>query len=296
MIPPPPDRDEPGDDRPPAERPGGTVRGRILRSTALLPALLTVANGLCGFGAVHWATKAELASLAQANLVISAWLVVAAMVCDMLDGQLARFARRTSDFGAQLDSVCDAISFGVAPAMLLVRCEVFALRRLAALGDLSVDPNVERFIWAVGAAYVACAVLRLARFNVEHDSAQPSHMAFNGLPSPAAAAAIVSVVLLFADLSGRAWPAERALLAALSIALPVLGVLAALLMVSRVRYLHLVNHYIHGHRPFGYIVRLVLVLLAGLLLPFVTFAALTHAYVLSGLVRAVRRRLRRARA
>ena len=83
------------------------MRRRILRSTALLPALFTVSNGLCGFASIHFATKdglgaldaAQMANL-PANLYIAGWLIVVAMVCDMLDGSLARLARRTSDFSS----------------------------------------------------------------------------------------------------------------------------------------------------------------------------------------------------
>ena len=154
----------------------GRARRRILRSTAVLPSLFTISNGLAGFGAIHFATKAVLTLDARLeNLAIAAWLLVAAMICDMLDGRVARMTRMTSDFGGQLDSLCDAISFGVAPAIMMLRAVV------ALLGEVSVVPHVvalERTVWCVAAIYMACAVLRLARFNVENEPDESAHMDF----------------------------------------------------------------------------------------------------------------------
>ncbi len=97
-------------------------RRRKLRATAVLPASFTLLNGLFGFAAIHYAVKHPLGvGFAEpqvlANLQIAAWLLFAAMFCDMLDGRVARMTHVTSDFGGQLDSMCDIISFGVAPAM-----------------------------------------------------------------------------------------------------------------------------------------------------------------------------------
>ena len=106
----------------------GPRRTRILRGIAALPSMVTLGNGIAGFAAIHFATKPLPAALMDPahsaaagawltqNMVLAAWLVFVAMVFDALDGRLARMTRRTSDFGGQLDSLCDAISFGVAPA------------------------------------------------------------------------------------------------------------------------------------------------------------------------------------
>lgn len=265
----------------------GRVGRRILQSTAVLPALATLGNGLFGFAAIHFATKEALGEATTWHLSLSALLIFAAMVCDMLDGQLARITRRTSDFGAQLDTVCDVISFGVAPAVLMLRAAVPALREYAQY------VSVERVIWGMAAVYMACAALRLARFNVEYDSDDSTHMDFSGLPSPAAAAAVVALVLFFVDLAGEAWVPALVPWVGMSIVLPVVTVLVGLLMVSRIPYPHMVNQTIRGKRPLGYIVRLILIGLAALWVRYLAAVIVVLVYVLSGILGTVLRRGRR---
>ncbi|MBN1943850.1 MAG: CDP-diacylglycerol--serine O-phosphatidyltransferase [Phycisphaerae bacterium] len=264
------------------------IRSRILRSTAVLPAGCTLLNGLSGFAAIHFAAKDGLGVAlsepgALGNLKLSAGLIFVAMIFDMLDGRLARMTRTTSDFGAQLDSLCDVISFGVAPAVLMLRSTISILRT-------GFDfQGVERIVWCVAGLYVLCAALRLARFNVETEVDESAHMDFHGLPSPAAAACLAAMVLLFTHLTDvhRAWLPPETLLRGMSFTLPILALITGLLMVTRFRYPHLINHYIRGRRPFGYLVRLVLVLLAMFLEPFLTLAAATTIYAFSGPVRAI---------
>ena len=87
---------------------------------AVLPTLLTLGNAACGFGAITFAAKVGPQIPAENHLVIAALLIFLAMVFDMLDGSVARLTDQTSEFGAQLDSLCDAVSFGVAPAFLML--------------------------------------------------------------------------------------------------------------------------------------------------------------------------------
>lgn len=269
-----------------------TRRGlRILKSTALLPAMFTILNGVAGFASIHFAARDAVGRATLGNLTVAAWLLVAAMVCDLLDGRLARLTRRTSDFGGQLDSLCDMISFGVAPAMLMLRTVAMAFRN-ELIGGVGEWPLIERAVWAVAAVYVACSALRLARFNVENEPDESKHMNFKGLPSPAAAAAVVTLVLLFESLvRGRTGLLPRPwmlpyLQVAVGIVLPIVTLVAALLMVSRFRYPHLVNQYIRGRRPFGYLVKLVIVILLVVLVPYLTMAAVAMIFLLSGPVRA----------
>ncbi|MCD4823358.1 MAG: phosphatidylcholine/phosphatidylserine synthase [Phycisphaerae bacterium] len=271
---------------------GKAIRLRILRSTAVLPAAFTLLNGLAGFAAIHFATKHDLgASLnpdtaagaaALFNLNVAAMLLFVAMICDMLDGRLARMTRTTSDFGAQLDSLCDMISFGVAPAVLAVRCSISILR------EQSQNLPVERAIWCIAGIYIACAALRLARFNVETDQDEAAHMDFRGLPSPGAAGMLMAMVLLFVNLIEKnyAWLPADDLLLGMSVTLPILTLAAALLMVSRFRYPHIVNQYIRGRKPFSYLVKLVIIILAACIQPFITLAAVALIYTFSGPVRA----------
>ncbi|MBN1556284.1 MAG: CDP-diacylglycerol--serine O-phosphatidyltransferase [Phycisphaerae bacterium] len=280
----------------PSRRKRKPIRSRILRSTAVLPAGCTLLNGLSGFAAIHFAAKGGLGVAldepgALGNLKLSAALIFVAMIFDMLDGRLARMTRTTSDFGAQLDSLCDMISFGVAPAVLILRSAVSILR--AQFDYLA----VERIVWCLAGVYVLCAALRLARFNVETDVDESAHMDFHGLPSPAAAACLASMVLLFTHLSEKqlAWLPSEILLRGMSFILPFLALGAGLLMVTRFRYPHLINHYIRGRRPFGYLVRLVLIGLAMCLEPFVTLAAATSFYAFWGPIRSTWLAYRRRR-
>ena len=270
------------------------VRG-VLRTTAMLPALFTVMNGVLGFASIHFATKDALGAATMSHLSIAAWLIGAAMVCDMLDGLLARMTRRTSDFGAQLDSLSDMISFGVAPAVLMLRTVTMALKE-ELIGLPPQLPLLERAVWVVAAAYVACAALRLARFNVENESDESAHMNFRGLPSPGAAATIVAMVLLFAHLSEtqagllhRAWM-KPWMGAAVGIGLPIITLAIALLMVSRLTYPHIVNQYVRGKRPFGHLVRVIVIGLFLYLELYVSMAAGITVFALSGPVGALWRR------
>ena len=174
------------------------------------------------------------------NLVLCGWLIFLALVFDALDGHVARLARTSSDFGAHLDSLCDLVTFGVAPAILLVKmCPVFSFDHRAA-------------IWVIAAAFAACTALRLARFNVESGDDE-DHLYFSGLPSPAAAACIAG----FAILSYALRKDERLEIdEVVQGILPLFVLLLGLLMVSRIPYPHMVNQVLRGQRSFGHIVKL----------------------------------------
>jgi CDP-diacylglycerol--serine O-phosphatidyltransferase len=148
------------------------------RVVPILPTLVTLGNAFCGFTAIDYAMKAG-ASGADATRFYhwigwSGVMILLAMVFDALDGKVARLAHATSDLGRELDSLCDVISFGVAPAVIV--------KTLA-----SYQNYLPRLGWAASVLFVMCAALRLARFNIETDAAEESHWYFKGLPSPAAA-------------------------------------------------------------------------------------------------------------
>ncbi len=268
---------------------------RLLVTISILPSMFTLSNGLLGFAAIYLSTRTAING-EPALLGVAAWLLFAAMICDMIDGRLARFARKTSDFGAQLDSMCDVISFGIAPPILMIRTVMGAINgqvsKVPLLWRLS-DVGVERVLWIIGAVYVAGAAMRLARFNVENEPDESAHMSFRGLPSPGAAAAVATLVLLFDHLMHLnegswtgPWPAllgpdtARWVAAIISLGLPLMTLAAGLLMVSNFRYPHVINQYIRGRKPFAYLVKLVLLLAAGLVEPFITMAAAATAYTL----------------
>ena len=273
-------------------------RQRIVASIAVLPSLLTLSNGLLGFAAIAVATRQETAFTdALSNQAIACWLIVLAMLCDMLDGRVARMTRLTSDFGGQLDSMCDIISFGVAPAMIMLRTTVLTVHETL---SVEVHRTFERAIWCCAATYVACAVVRLARFNVENEPDESAHMDFKGLPSPGAAGGLLSLILLFEHFRNKSdggwladsllkadWFAGQWLLATICILLPVITVTLGLLMVSRFPYVHLVNQYVRGKKPVGYLVKMIMIVLAVVIIPLVALTIATQIFVFSAPVKAI---------
>jgi CDP-diacylglycerol--serine O-phosphatidyltransferase len=176
---------------------------RFKRGVFLLPSLFTVANLFCGYASVIHATRGDFDT--------AALLIGFAMVLDTLDGFFARLTHSSTDFGVQLDSLADVVSFGMAPAVLAFTWGLWPLRRLG---------------WAVGFIYVAAAAMRLARFNIQTTAVSDKRY-FVGMPSPPAAAVIAATVYLY--------PVRledyRAALAALAMVL-----VPALLMVSTIRF------------------------------------------------------------
>ena len=177
------------------------------RAIVILPGAFTSGNLFFGI----WA----IIESARGNLERAAWFIVAAALMDVLDGRVARMSRTGTQFGAEMDSLVDAISFGVAPAMLLYFLQFKA-------GE---------WAWVLCFLYILAAVLRLARFNVEQ--AGRAKTQFFGLPSPAAGMTVATFVpfsrtpFFEQHLADQLpWPA----------ALAVLMVMCALLMVSLVPY------------------------------------------------------------
>jgi CDP-diacylglycerol---serine O-phosphatidyltransferase len=156
------------------------------------------------------------------------WFIFGAAFADVLDGRLARMGGRESLFGAEFDSLADVISFGMAPALLM-----FYLILAPTGGEYLWFRNVG---WFIGFVYLLCAAMRLARFNVITNpllrpGKKESSKDFVGLPVPAAAATVASLVLLLlklqdSDRSLKSW----------ALTLPFLMLLVAVLMVSTVRY------------------------------------------------------------
>lgn len=235
------------------------VRRHRLKYIAILPSLVTILNGVCGFTAIILASKGAKLSIGplsedpripfftfgSTTYAMAGYMILLAMVADMLDGRLARTVKSTSSFGGQLDSLCDVISFGLAPAFLML-----TVLESIGLGDGSI---LHRSIWVAAAAFMSCAAIRLARFNVENEEDESAHMSFVGLPTPAAAGVIVSLVILHQE----TLPNVNAIL----YALPVLALTMSILMVSRVRYPHILNQYLRGKKPFAYLIRVLLLLL-----------------------------------
>lgn len=221
-----------------------------MKKIAILPTLLTLGNAVCGFAAIVVASKINT-SASEADVagwfLASGGLIFLAMLFDALDGYAARLTKSASDFGGQLDSLCDALSFGAAPAFLLLK--------LTQEWDA---PMVRKVVGVIAALYMMCALLRLARFNLENAPDPNAHKRFKGLPSPAAAGCVASLAILRAELPSHAWVSEPALRQCLLAFAPVGTLAAALLMVSRFSYPHVVNQLLRRRRSFSVIVQVVL--------------------------------------
>lgn len=228
----------------------------------LLPNLATTANIFFGFFAVIQSIKGEFTT--------AAYSIVAAAIFDLLDGRLARLTRSTSKFGAEYDSLCDLISFGMAPAVMLY---LWALQPFGRMG------------WLACFLFVTCGALRLARFNVQAHVVEKAY--FQGLPIPMSAGIVASSVLAFTDLEieprGNIW-------------LLAMTFLLAFVMVSTFRYRSFKDLDLKQRLPFRYLVAGVMVIVVvayrpevNLFLLFLTYATLGAVF---GFLRLGQRRIR----
>jgi CDP-diacylglycerol--serine O-phosphatidyltransferase len=252
----------------------------VLKKNALVPTMLTLGNAVCGLAAIAYASRiGKVDSSADDNLrfmAMSGWLIVGAMLFDTLDGFFARLFKAAGRFGAELDSLCDAISFGVAPAFLLLQ-----------LGPDRIEhPGLHKLLAGVATLYMMCTILRLARYNVE---AVEGSKKFRGLPSPAAAGCIASLAVVrgMGTINLR-WPAlDVAVTENLIEAWATAGAaVVAILRVSNVAYPHLTKQMLRGKRsqPLALIFP---ILLAAVVLREIVLVVAFWAYAVSFAVRAV---------
>jgi len=230
-----------------------------LKYIAVLPAFVTLMNGACGFISIFFASlNRELrwslffrADFDVSSFTIAGYMIILALIMDMLDGRLARLTRTTSSFGGQLDSLTDVISFGVAPAFLMLKLVETYLDYLE-FENLGLSLLIERSIFFSAILYAMCAVVRLARFNVENAEDESAHMNFAGLPTPAAAGVVVSFVVLhehfLSGTNGRLPELYDTFGSITVYVLPLVTFLMSILMVSRIRYPHLANQLLRGKK------------------------------------------------
>jgi CDP-diacylglycerol--serine O-phosphatidyltransferase len=225
----------------------GEKRG-LRRGAALLPSLLTTANLFLGFWAIVKAFHGQFADAAP--------LVGWAIVLDMLDGRIARLTGTTSEFGGELDSLADAISFGMAPALLAY---------------LWAFQPVPRTGWIAAFLFVMCGVFRLARFNVQRQTVDSRY--FVGLPIPMAAAQLAA--LIHFDPTPVTTKTQSALVLGLVVTL-------SLLMVSTLRYRSFKSLDLKKRRSYLTVLGVATLLLPIALVPGYALLALASAYALSG--------------
>lgn len=215
----------------------------------VLPNLLTTTNMFFGFMSIIFAIRGEYS--------FGSYAIVAAAVFDLLDGRVARLTDTTSHFGAEYDSLCDLISFGMAPALIMY---LWALQPFGRIG------------WLASFVFVACGALRLARFNVQSHE-EKSH--FQGLPIPMAAGIVASSVLCFQDLrvdASRNW------------LLLFMTFMLGLTMVSNFRYRSFKDVNFRKKQPFRYLVAGLLIMILVAIRPEVMLFALFFTYALLGAI------------
>lgn len=259
---------------------------------------------LCGFGAIVCclfeirdafaaapsparATSELLREFFPSYVAIGAYLIVGSMIFDALDGRLARIARKTSEFGAQLDSLSDIVSFGAAPVALF-------LTILLTLATPVADPQTTRLQWRVSLCcalvFLSCGGIRLARYNAENVKDESGQRRFSGLPTPAAAAAFISLILLHEDWTHGGALGSSASTYVLRWMMAPIAFGLGMLMISRVSNPHLLNVYFSRERPPTHLVGFLVVL--GLLWwwPHVMLVVGAWTYVFAGLILGVLRR------
>jgi CDP-diacylglycerol--serine O-phosphatidyltransferase len=233
---------------------------RFRRGVYLLPSMMTISNLLCGYASIVYSTRGDFDTAAV--------LIGVAMVVDTLDGFFARLTHSQSAFGAELDSLADVVSFGIAPAILSFTWGLWPLGR---------------FGWAAGFIYVTAAAIRLARFNIQGMAVSDKRY-FAGLPSPAAASVSASTVFLYP------WGLQDPRIAAL--ALPMLLV-PGFLMVSTIRF-RSVKAIDVGWRRSPIVLFLGAVVIAAIVShPRIALVVMSYSYVLFAMGLFVYSRLRR---
>lgn len=234
-------------------------RRRLGRSVFILPSLFTVGNIFCGYYAILSTMNGNYAGAAEA--------IGIAIILDMLDGRIARLTNSATDFGLQLDSLADVISFGIAPSIL------------ALVWGLSALDN--HLAWMAAFTFTICGAMRLARFNI-----QAGHLShFVGLPIPAGGGAIAATVYFFGE------PVKDPFYGSLMMGFVFL---IAFLMVSTIRYSSL-KYLTLGRK--SHLMILVIALLVALLYNYSrqTYMAMAICYCSSGIVMRLYGLLRRKR-
>ena len=228
-----------------ADRP----RRRFRRGVYLLPSLFTLGNMFCGYACVVYAMRGEFETAAP--------FIGFAFLLDGLDGRIARLTGGESEFGVQFDSLADIISFGIAPAVLSF---TWGLQPLGRLG------------WAAGFMFVACAAMRLARFNIQHGG---DKRYFVGMPSPAAAAVPAATVYAY---PWGLYDYREALPVLVMVLLP------AALMISTIRFRSFKTFDLQNPKPYQALVIVAVAIAAVATHPRAVLVVLAYSYLMSAFV------------
>ncbi len=222
----------------------------LKKGVYILPNFLTSLCLLCGFYSV--------VQTMQGNVVMAAWAIILAAVFDGLDGRIARMTNTTSKFGVEYDSLSDLVAFGVAPGVLAYG---WVLNQYGRWG------------WLAAFLYVACGAMRLARFNVQVNTAKNKF--FLGLPIPAAAGMVASTIIFCMHFHFQ----DKQLL---SVFLLLTIYLMAFLMVSTIRFKSFKDIDFASRKPFSAVFVAILLICVVASEPQIMLFAIAALYVFSG--------------
>jgi CDP-diacylglycerol--serine O-phosphatidyltransferase len=235
-------------------------RDRMKKGIYVLPNLFTTANLFAGF-------YSAIASM-KGMYEIAAIAILIAVVLDGLDGRIARITHTTSKFGGEYDSLCDLVTFGVAPAILAYNWSLLSYGKMG---------------WLAAFLFVVCGALRLARFNVQIGVIDSRY--FNGLPIPGGASVLATGVILYYYLGGEGRFTNLLIL---------FGVIAvALFMVSSIKYYSFKDLNFFSRKPFMSFVMIVLILVVVVANPEIMLFTFAFGYSFSGPVLAIYRLIRK---
>ncbi|MDR0474110.1 MAG: CDP-diacylglycerol--serine O-phosphatidyltransferase [Treponema sp.] len=231
----------------------------------IFPSLFTCGN--MAFGIL------SIMSSIDYHFIQAAWLLTLALACDILDGRIARMTHTTTDFGLQLDSLSDLVSFGIAPALMIY---MLVLKDMGKIGV------------AIAVLFVLCSALRLARFNVMALKGI-SFENFKGLPTPASAGVLISFVLSYqllgpegVSLNFNTIPSLMKTMPVFFNAMPIIMVILSFLMVSNVPYYSFKHMRLTRTRTIRLLVLLIVLAILIIVFPQNVFFVIFVVYTLSG--------------
>jgi len=245
----------------------GIKREGLKKGIYILPSLFTCGNMSFGILSAFYSIGG--------HFIPAAWCLIGSLACDILDGRIARMTNTTSEFGMQLDSLSDLVSFGIAPAILMY---MLVLNRMGKIGV------------SIAVLFILCSALRLARFNVlAHDGVVHKH--FSGLPTPASAGVIISFVLSYQLLGPQEYtlnfktiPVLMTLMPTFFRVMPVVMVVLSFLMVSNVPYLSFKKMRLSKVRTIELLALLIVIIILVIVYPQNIFFIIFSLYALSGLL------------
>jgi len=243
------------------------TREDLKKGIYIIPSLFTCGN--MSFGALS-----VIASIGG-HFIPAAWFLIGALVCDILDGRIARMTKTTSMFGMELDSLSDLVSFGIAPAIMMYELV------LNTMGKIGI---------AIAVLYVLCCALRLARFNVLAHTGEV-HKHFMGLPTPASAGVLISFVLSYQllapegfHLNSKTIPKLMEFMPAFFKAMPIVIVVLSFLMVSNIPYLSFKKMKLSKIHTIELLAVIIVVIILIVIFPQNTIFIIFSIYAVSGLL------------